>query len=520
MKKIISTLSFLFSVLSFSYAQSITFQKTFGGSGIDNGNSVLQTTDGGYIIAGQIFGNGAPNLNVYLIKTNELGDTLWTKTYGGSNDEWALDVQQTSDGGYIAGGLTNSLSGNYADVYLIRTNSTGDTLWTRIFNRQYEDYARSVSQTADGGFIIAGRSDEFSGGNPNMLLMKIDPNGNLLWSKTFGGPNYDEAHSVQQTTDGGYIVAGIYYNDSGGFQPYDIFLVRTDAVGDTLWSKLYGGYNGEAATAVKQTTDGGFIIAGSEYFNAYLVRVNANGDTLWTKSYGESVNYEYPYDVEQTIEGGFILAGYTVVFGAGTNFAFLIKTDENGDTLWTRVIGQSTDNTMCYSVDQTIDKGFILTGSQRPISLSTSDLVLIKVDSNGHTTCNESSKPFPISSPPIEIKSPLTAGTLASFTQDNSLTTVASGSTAVTICSSVGIEEILPMFNALITIYPNPATNHLNVSFGNLEIENLEIVNQLGQIVYSQRFTTQIDVSALPAGVYLLTTYSNHQQVTKMFVKE
>ena len=210
-----------------------------GGAADDWAYSVQQTADGGYIVAGYTNSFGAGDYDFYLVKTNSQGDTLWTRTYGGSDDDWAYSVQQTADGGYIVAGYTYSFGAGDDDFYLVKTNSQGDTLWTRTYGGSGDDEAYSVQQTADGGYIVAGYTSSFGAGSGDFYLVKTNSQGDTLWTRTYGGSGYDGAYSVQQTADGGYIVAG--YTGSFGAGSDDFYLVKTNSQGDTLWTRTYGG---------------------------------------------------------------------------------------------------------------------------------------------------------------------------------------------------------------------------------------------------------------------------------------
>ncbi|MDA3833377.1 MAG: right-handed parallel beta-helix repeat-containing protein, partial [Spirochaetales bacterium] len=245
--------------------EHITFERWYGGGEDDCGNSVQQTKDGGYIVAGYTNSYGAGDRDFYLIKTNSYGDTLWTKTYGGGNSDYGSSVQQTSDGGYIIGGSTYSYGPNtpsYANFYLVKANSSGYTLWTRNYNGgSNNDRCYSVQQTNDGSYILAGYSWGYLYGYDDVFLVKTDSIGNALWKKAYGGSINDEGNSVKQTTDGGYIITGrrdcpIW--TSGG----DVYLIKTDSLGNSLWTKTYGGDFMDYGNSVQQTSDGGFIIAG------------------------------------------------------------------------------------------------------------------------------------------------------------------------------------------------------------------------------------------------------------------
>ena len=204
--------------------------RTYGGTDYDHGYSVQQTADGGYIIAGCTWSFGAGDNDVYLIKTNASGDNLWTRTYGGINDDEGWSVQQTSDSGYIVAGWTMSFGAGEADVYLIKANASGDTQWTRTYGGFSDDEGYSVQQTSDGGYVIAGETYSFGAGYRDVYLIKTSASGDTLWTRTYGGTNGDWGYSVQQTSDSGYIIAGS--TTSFGAGGSDVYLIKTDANGN------------------------------------------------------------------------------------------------------------------------------------------------------------------------------------------------------------------------------------------------------------------------------------------------
>ncbi len=305
------------------------WEKTYGGADSDVSYSVRQTADGGYIVAGWSYFTSTM-MDVYLIKTDAWGDTLWTKTYGSPGQDAGESVQQTADGGYIIAGRTGSFpSGD--DAYLIRANPQGDTLWARTYGivDEYEA-AFAVQQTRDGGFIMTGVT--FVGGS-NVWLVKTDSRGDTLWTRNYGGASSDLGRAVQQTLDGGYIVGGWTYSFGPG--DGDVYLIKTDSLGDTLWTRTYGSKGPDSGWDVKQTADSGYIVVGGftdtlmgkSY--CYLVKTDANGDTLWTRIYG-GPGEDRGLSVQQTADGGYIVSGYTDSFGTGLFDVYLIKTDSSG----------------------------------------------------------------------------------------------------------------------------------------------------------------------------------------------
>ena len=202
--------------------------KTYGGTDDDGAYSVQQTSDGGYIVAGHTNSFGAGGDDIFLIKTDANGNIIWAKTYGGTDYDWAHSVQQTSDGGYIVAGVTFSFGTGYSDAFLVKTDANGNIVWAKTYMGTYSDYAYSVQQTSDGGYIVAGHTNSFGAGY-DAFLVKTDANGNIQWAKTYGRTGWDEAYSVQQTSDGGYILAGFTYSFDADD---DIFLIKTDANGN------------------------------------------------------------------------------------------------------------------------------------------------------------------------------------------------------------------------------------------------------------------------------------------------
>jgi len=395
----------LFLILFLALSALAGWERTYGGSNNDWGYSVAQTSDGGFIITGLTASFGTGSLDFYLIRTDAYGDTLWTRTYGGSAGDWGYSVAQTSDGGFIITGFTASFGAGGIDFYLVKTDAYGDTLWTRTYGGSGADVGYSVTQTSDGGYIVAGSTASFGAGNWDVYLVRTDTYGDTLWTRTYGGGSTDHGNSVKQTSDGGYIVAG--GTESFGAGEGDVYLVKTDAVGDTLWTRTYGGGAGDIGNSVAQTSDGGYIVAGSSFgaglTDVYLVKTDSVGDTLWTRTYGGSDDDE-GYSVAQTSDGGYIVAGRTESFGAGSGDVYLVKTDAVGDTLWTRTYGGSSTE-WGRSVAQTSDGGYIVAGYTYSFGDTLGDIYLIKTDSLGYTGIEEnppSAKPdaFAISAHP------------------------------------------------------------------------------------------------------------------------
>ena len=368
----------------YAYAQ-VRFAKTYGGTDSDEYNRVQRTSDGGYIVTGRTSSFGAGWSDIFLIKTDAYGNLQWAKTYGGSSWEYASSAQQTSDGGYIVAGYTNSFGAGNSDLFLIKVNSSGNIIWVKTYGGINDDNASSVQQTSDGGYIVAGSTYSFGAGDRDFFLIKVNSSGNIIWAKTYGGTSGEWANSAQQTSDGGYIVVGLTWSfgASGG----DIFLVKTDANGNVQWAKTYGGAGWDQPYSVQQTSDGGYILTGeTTSFGAgnrdfFLIKTDANGNVQWAKTYG-GTNWDQAFSVQQTSDGGYIVAGGTWSFGAGGYDFLLIKTDANGNVQWAKTYG-TANNDIAWSVQQTSDGGYIVAGDS-PLGMGLWDIFLIKTDANGN----------------------------------------------------------------------------------------------------------------------------------------
>ena len=374
------------TILPSTLLAQITFERTYGGASRDVGYSVYQTSDGGYIIAGQTASFGAGLDDVYLIRTDSLGDTVWTRTYGGSDDDHGECVQQTQDGGYVIGGTTCSFGVGNCVVYLIKTDSIGDTVWTRTHGGPLSDRGRSVQQTQDGGYIIAGSTWNFGAESGDVYLIKTDSLGHTVWERTYGGSRLDYGECVQQTQDGGYIISG--YTEFFGASWHDVYLVKTDSLGDTVWTRAYGGSDEDYGECVRQTQDRGYIIAGEYCFgpgdcHGYVIKADSLGHVLWENTY---VTWGSWSSVLQTQDGGYIIAGCGWS-GAGYD-VYLVRIDSFGNALWTRTYGGSNWD-RGRSVEQTSDGGYIIAGVTASFGAGSYDVYLIKTDEDGLTGTEE-----------------------------------------------------------------------------------------------------------------------------------
>ena len=333
-------------------AGNMKWNKAYGGPDVDYCTWVIQTSDGGYALAGNTYSFGASDGDAWFVKTDVYGNMQWSKTYGGAYFDGANSIIQTGDAGYVLGGCTYSYVAGSSYAWLIKTDANGNMLWNNAYGGG--DVATCVIQT-DGGYLFTGNTRRYGAGGADVCLVKADLAGNLLWDKTYGGIGDDYGSSVVQTYDGGYAVYGSTQTLAGGD---DFWLIKTDASGNMLWDKTYGGPSqegGGGGTSLVQTDDGGYAMTGFTWsfgaggMDAWLVRTDSIGNMLWNKAYG-GANDDYTDNLIQTSDGGFALVGWTHSYGAGGVDGWLVKTDAMGNALdgfkyglaWT----ESTTNTV------------------------------------------------------------------------------------------------------------------------------------------------------------------------------
>ncbi|NPV91963.1 MAG: copper amine oxidase N-terminal domain-containing protein [Firmicutes bacterium] len=373
---------------------NVEWHKVYGTPDVlESGQCATQTSDGGYIIVGwkADFRVGFSN-NIYLVKTDSSGNTIWEKTYSKHKpvDLYGNYLQQTSDGGYIVVGNISNSDFDSTDVYLFKIDHNGNMLWEKTFGSSFYDSGKMVQQTKDEGFIICGNSesvkfDTVTYGNSSLYVIKTNSEGVLEWESRFGSspdknPN---GYSIVQTSDGGYIVVGTKSSKAAGeydIHPCEISLNKIDSTGHRLWEKTFDGNTVVTGTSVQQTIDGGFIIAGSTGegkhwipSSALLIKTDANGNKLWENTYSDKLHAD-AHSVQQTDDGGYILAGSTresTLLDKPCS-AYIVRTDSDGNKMWEKTIDRGTYNYVS-TIEITTDGGYILGG------VSDWDLYLIKL---------------------------------------------------------------------------------------------------------------------------------------------
>ncbi|MBS1568592.1 MAG: T9SS type A sorting domain-containing protein [Bacteroidetes bacterium] len=379
----------------------IQWQKCLGGTAADNANTVRQTLDGGYIMAGttnstngDVTGNHG-GADVWLVKLSSSGTIAWQKAMGGTGDDLGYDVRQTSDGGYIVAGYTGSNNGDVTgyhglrDGWVVKLDATGTIQWQKSLGGSSFDELYSVVQTSDGGYAVTGYTGSTNGdvsgnhGTYDGWVVKLDNTGSIQWQKCIGGSVADFGYAIRQTTDGGYIVAANTKSNngdvSGNHGSDEAWMVKLDNTGTLQWQKCLGGTGSDFAYATEQTTDGGYIMAGQTASNngdvsgkhggkdAWVVKLNSSGTPLWQKCLGGSAD-EAAYSIRPLAAGGYAMAGTTksndgdVSGNHGNDDAWLVNMDGTGNLVWQKCMG-GTAAEGSYTVDLTSDGFYAVAGS-------------------------------------------------------------------------------------------------------------------------------------------------------------
>lgn len=535
-KALLFLIAFVFSALAFG---QVTFQKKYGGSDWDVGYDIQKTFNegsNGFILAGYTLSystitQSAVPADFYLVKINLNGDTLWSSAFGGSSVDIGYSVKETFDKGFIVAGETQSFGSGATHIYLVKTSSDGSVLWSRTFGGPLYDGAYSVIQVPDGGFILAGTTVNYGAGNSDTYLIKTDSDGDLLWTKTYGGSLNESATSVIQTADGGLMVVGTSSDYTGNNYGRNISLIKTDSNGNMQWAQAYGGTGYDLSTSIQQLADGGYVFAGfTQSFGPgsylYLNRTDSGGNLLWSKCYGGSGSGtgDGAHSVQICQDGGFIISGFTDRFGLGSTDIYMLKTDSNGSLLWSSTYGGSgIEGDVSGNVQESSEGGYIVCVSARSAANSDADFYVVKTDASGHSGCNET---FPNTQvfTPNTIVSASNFQTSSGGVQGIPATQARRGCTTMTLCSTAGINESQdPFFN--VQVSPNPSTGILLIKAENdnriFKKSHLSIYNASGDRVYDGNLisdNSQIDISAQPVGIYLLQMKTEQDIFSKKII--
>lgn len=459
--------------LSAKINAQVTFQKVYPSLYDQDGLDALPTSDGGYIIVGMTTNDVFNDIDMYIFKTNNSGEIVWTKTYGGALPDYASCVLKASDNNYFVLGYSQSFSAGDYDTYLLKINSaTGDTLWTKTYGSYGNEQGREIVPTSDGNYMIVGYTDGLATSNYEAYLTKINNNGDVLWTQTYGGTGNEFGSSVKECSDGGFIMIG--NTDSYGQGSSDAYIVKTNSTGGTLWTKTYGGALYDEGIFVHANNDGSLLFcvrdssSGAGDIDIRIIKTDSNGNDIWNKLYGGDKK-DTGKMIQPTTDGGYVIAGHSRSFGWVNPDMWIIKIKSDGDTLWTRHYG-GADHEHCYSVRQTSDGGFMAIGHTESFS-STNEIMFLKLNPAGQ------------------------------------------------LGATVGIEEII---SGKLNVYPNPSCGMMYIDLKDPQLNGSALIirNTIGEIIYSETISASggkksIDLNGQAPGMYLLTIQSPDNLITK-----
>jgi hypothetical protein len=359
------------------------WNNTFGGIYLEGGQEIKQTSDGGYIIAGYTNSYGAGYTDAWLLKLDSSGNYEWDSTFGGSDEDGAQSVYQTTEGSYIITGRTKSYGAGMYDLWLIKADGNGNHLWNKTFGSTGEDGGYSVIETSDGGYVVTGRRISVSSGTEwDVWLIKTDTRGDLIWDHTYGAEGSDGGYSVVQAEDGGYIIAGFTTSYGAGW--HDFWLIKTDSLGNLQWHKTFGEAGHDVARSVSQTQpDTGYILTGNTWssdtssYDLCLIKTDLDGNEIWNKTFGGN-NDDFGFSVIQASDGGYIATGSTILAGNEDEALWIVKTFDSGNLNWD-IIYDGYDYDSGRSIVQTSDEGYIISGDTYSYGSGGSDAWVIKL---------------------------------------------------------------------------------------------------------------------------------------------
>lgn len=493
---------------------AIEWEKSYGGSNNETAQSIIQTSDGGYIVAGGTSSNDGDVLvnkggsDCWVVKLDAIGIIQWEKTYGGTGNESISTILKTADSGYIFVASTLSNDGDVSnskgntDYWVVKIDSVGNIEWEKSYGGSGVDAASEIQMTIDGGYIVVGFSESSDGdvtgnnGSTDYWIVKIDSVGNLQWQKNYGGSSGEGANSVIQTINGDYmVVGGSTSNDgnvTGNNGSTDYWVLKLDGSGNLLWQKSYGGSNSDRGTSIVSSLSGSYyVIAGDSRSidgdvtghigavaipNYWIIKIDSAGNLLWEKNFGGTFS-DIPEKIITTTDSGYVIIGSSGSsdFDVSSNYGnwdyWVLKIDSVGIIEWEKNYGGSFGD-FGYTVVQTTDNSIMLAGYSGSNDFDVSF-------NNG----------------------------IVDFW-------------VVKLSPTVGVDEVEN--NSSITIFPNPTKGVFTINFSQ-KIDEVEVFNTLGQAVYNKKTTfnsTTIDLTPFPKGIYLVQIKTNNKVVTKKMIHE
>lgn len=359
---------------------------TIGGSLAEGGRSIIETSDGGFIIAGYTYSFSADLSDIYLIKTDSSGIPAWSNLYGGPGFDYANDIIETNDHGFLVTGYTTSWGAGNEDVFVLKTDSSGNEIWMNYFGGLQSERATSVIQTSDEDYVLCGFTESYSQGEDDVYIIKLDANGDSLWTRTFGNQNSNFANDLIETQNGELVIVGTtgsFPLQGGGNR--DIYVIKTDPDGNQLWTKTIGESNYKNwGNSICMNSENGFYISGNAditYYNlydVYVTKTDSMGNYNWGKRIGEGTLYDYGNSVLLYPDSGLLICGTTKSVQSG-NDVYLIRTNQNGDVVKKYIYSDSKSewaNSGCLTNDS---KYYVVTGHTNSTGAGKFDVLFLKI---------------------------------------------------------------------------------------------------------------------------------------------
>ncbi|MBI3510246.1 MAG: T9SS type A sorting domain-containing protein [Bacteroidetes bacterium] len=514
-------LFFLFPVALLS--QQTVFQKNFNQLSYDCFRAIASTSDGGYLIAGETNSNGNGGLDVWVIKTDANGDTLWTRMIGGPQTDRAHAVAEIN-GEYLVQGTTNSFGSGRLDLFLVKLNSAGDTIFTRTYGSALDESViiptSHIIPSWNGGYVFTGLAySDTTLMNNNAYVVCTDSSGNVVWANIYTGIGNSFSNSIQRTTDSSYVFAA---GGSLSTAAADYILTKIDRNGNVIWCRDYDTQGGvDWAMNVQTTADSGYIMFGmTDESNLYasigIIRTDSNGVIEWAKEYKYPTHGTWINDAVKFSDASYIVAGYIQETNSNDLNAFLMEVDFNGDTVWTRKFGSVTGHDEMSSVQVAVDNGIIAAGYSIGFGNGSFDGYLVKTNSMGEEFCNDLPDTMIISN--VSFSDTLCyPGVVSLGVSHSSSPGILSGCGNYTsLCfspASVNEEQQQISFS----LFPDPAIGEINIEIKNTNENYLaNITDVSGRIILSPvEFSKniQINISSLSPGIYFVQIMSENKHV-------
>jgi len=504
-------------------SSSQPFQKLYGDSTVnDIGNSIIQTSDGGYLIAGTQFDSGNQIESVFLVRTNENGDTLWTRRMKETVLTYSGNaIVETYDGGFAVACVRGD-GINFAPV-LLKVDSSGNLEWNKSYTWGAKEHIKSIVQAPDSGFLLAGY---FYNGDMLVYFIRTNADGDTLWTRCYAKGGFNaQIYSVQIAADGGFVAAGSMQEQFNS--DVDAFIFKTDSVGNFLWAKGYGESGYDYAQQVQTTSDGGCVLAAVTYsFGAgladyFLVKTDSSGNLLWSKTYGGASD-DRSESVVQTSDDGFLFTGESASNSQGNFDICIVRTNGIGDTIWTKNFG-SIQNNEGYSLTITSDSAFAITGYYYSLSGNT-DLLLMKAGAADFVGCTETNTVVQVDSPNTRVVNHLLYPIISTPDVGLPLLIVNAGTDIETLCLTDDVNE--QNSEDALLIYPNPVHSTLNIelskernSIFQLRVFNIAL-SEIKLPVYFQNNKCTIDCSRLIPGIYIVEISTDKEIIHRKIIKQ